>query len=509
MVPYVTGSQKAIIQCLNVLLMKLALKRKIIVTVKDSSERLPGDVTSYLDYLMTDILAGDRYLTGKIHAVRSNCPLCGKQDTMIFPNALKGAGINLTNVDRSGRFPGMDIANAWKSFSLCADCADLLYIYKNHRLKKGGPKNDTRPFTAPIAGETALIVPYCTNDPKSRFEIWEQTEQYINNAQDDVEYAEDMLLEILSESQGLLNLTFVWCTIGQSIENVSGIITDVPPSRLRTLSEFNDNAKKWKHPVFPEKLLDNLKADLNLSAFRSLFYRPGGKKAPNATRRLAELKRLIAASVYHDRCFSSKSQNRLWGEILITGQWWYLDVIERGEAYGLLNQGKSNKGKGDYLTTAGWIRHWAWWLYYFKQLGVMEMEKEFYEPEWDVLKPYFGPESGINTSEKAYSFLLGVLYGKLLEIQGSRGVNVGANALTWLKRLRLRGSDLPELYTKIREKLLAYEAEKSSAIRLLIGEIGKLGISLGDPIELSQTQTNYYLLLGQSMTKKILKKEEK
>lgn len=486
------------------------------ITVKDYADRLPGDVTEYIEYLTEEFITSKRYLTKKVKSQKDmTCPLCGGQDKIVYPNALSGSGVNLSNVDRSGRFPGMSVVNAWKGFSLCADCADLLYIYKNHTIKKGGPKNNTRPFTAPIAGETALIIPYCTNDPKTRFEIWDHVKDYIDEAKEYVDGPEEMILEILSESRGLFNLTFLWCEIGQSIDKVSGVITDVPPSRLKYLSEFNDDAEDWKHPIFPKKLLKNqkskinLEVDLNLSAFRSLFFRPGGKKAPNATRRIAELKRQLAACVYHNRSFTPKNQKRLWDEILITAQWWWLEIIVKGDAYGLLNQGKGKKGKGDYLTPAGWIRHWAWWLYYLKQMGVIEMESQFYKPKWDELKPYFGPESGINTKQKAYAFLLGVLYGKLLNIQGARGVNVGANALTWLKRLRLRGADLPELYTKTREKLLAYDAEKNPNIKLLIGEIGELGISLGDPIELSQTQTNYYLLLGQSMTNKILKKEEK
>ena len=138
------------------------------------------------------------------------------------------------------------------------------------------------------------------------------------------------------------------------------------------------------------------------------------------------------------------------------------------------------------------------------------MEENLYEPKMEKLKPYFGPESGINSQQKAYAFLLGVLYGKVLQVQGARGVNVGANALTWLKRLTLKGRDLPELYIKIRGKLLAYETEKSSGVRELINEIGRLGVQLGDNIDLEETATNYYLLLGQSLTTTILpKKEEK
>ena len=132
------------------------------------------------------------------------------------------------------------------------------------------------------------------------------------------------------------------------------------------------------------------------------------------------------------------------------------------------------------------------------------MKKEFYEPKWDKLKPYFGPESGINSRQKAYAFLLGTLYGKVIQVQGARGVNVGANALTWLKRLTLKGRDLPELYVKTREKLLAYETEKSSDVRELVKEIGRIGCQLGDSIELEEIPTNYYLLLGQSITTEIL-----
>jgi CRISPR-associated protein Csh1 len=138
----------------------------------------------------------------------------------------------------------------------------------------------------------------------------------------------------------------------------------------------------------------------------------------------------------------------------------------------------------------------------------MDMEENFYEPMMESLKPYFGPESGIDSPQKAYAFLLGVIYGKVLQVQGARGINVGANALTWLKRLTLKGKDLPELYIKIREKLLAYETEKSGDVRKLINEIGRLGVQLGDGIELEEIPTNYYLLLGQSLTTTILPKKE-
>jgi CRISPR-associated protein Csh1 len=69
--------------------------------------------------------------------------------------------------------------------------------------------------------------------------------------------------------------------------------------------------------------------------------------------------------------------------------------------------------------------------------------------------------------------------------------------------LTLKGRDLPELYIKIRSKLLDYEAEKSAKVRELVTEIGNLGVRLGDRIVLDEISTNYYLLLGQSVAKDV------
>lgn len=483
------------------------VKGTALVTLQDKMGNFPGKRSEYLKYLSKHILAGDRYLTQKAPAnTAGNCSLCGITHVTVFPNALKGAGINLINMDREGRFPGLEVLQAWKGYALCAPCADLLYVYKNHVLKKTGPKKDRMPFTARIAGESALIIPFSTMKASVRQDLLRDVHRFIRNIPDDVEADEENLLDILKDEKGLLNLTFLWADIGQNLENVTGVLTNVPPTRLRELSHINEKSKGWKHPLFPEVPLVkgkfDLRPDLSLKALYPLFHRPGGKKAQssNNSKRLFHLKRAIAASVYHKTPILSQ---RFWDEVITTARWYWLQAVEGNGVYTLLYEGYGKKGP--FLTTAGWIRHMVWWIHYFRCLEVLEMNDYSFEPEMATLKPYFGPESGISSREKAYAFLLGALYGRVLEIQGAKGVNVGANALTWLKRLTLNGKDLPELYVKIREKLLAYEAEKSEKVRNLINEIGKLGVKLGDPIELSQTQTNYYLLLGQSMTRTILK----
>lgn len=481
----------------------------VFLTVRDSNSLLPGENMMYLDYLLTDKLAGERYETKAAPAAeKESCHLCNTHNTTVYPNALKGAGINLCNADRAGAFPGIDTLQAWKRYALCSSCADLLYVYKFHVMKKRGPKKDRQPFSARIAGDNALIVPvFLPGIPSNaRSEALYETYNYIANMATDVESDEENLLDILKENKAIMNLVFIWADIGQNIENVTGMITNVLPSRLRELSKFNEEANNWLHPLFPKVPLRqgqiNFKPDLCLKALRPLFQRPGGKKAEeaNKSKRLFQLKRLIAECVYHQNEIPGE---RFWEEIMTTARWYWLAAIENKDGYrGLLNEGFGKNGP--YLTAAGWSRHLNMWLHYLKRVGVIEMENSFFEPELDKLKPYFGPESGIDTPEKAFSFLLGVLYGKLLQVQGARGVSVSANALTWLKRLTLKGKDLPELYIKIREKLLAYETEKSPDVKALISEIGRLGVNLGDNIKLNETQTNYYLLLGQSMTVDIL-----
>ncbi len=131
------------------------------------------------------------------------------------------------------------------------------------------------------------------------------------------------------------------------------------------------------------------------------------------------------------------------------------------------------------------------------------MKKWRYSPRNERLRGFFEDgdgRTGIDAPEKAYAFLLGALFGKLIQVQGARGVNVGANALPWLKRFTLTGGDLPGLYVKIREKLLTYGTESNADVRAVEEELGYLGVTLGTGINLNQTETGYFLLLGQSLS---------
>jgi CRISPR-associated protein Csh1 len=113
------------------------------------------------------------------------------------------------------------------------------------------------------------------------------------------------------------------------------------------------------------------------------------------------------------------------GEILITARWYLDDIAESGNFWGLLNEGYSEKGasKTRYWTLAGWLRHLARILYYLDLSGVLPMETtdDPFEPSLPALKPYFEPGSGLSSPEKAFTFLLGVLYGRYCKCS-QRGV---------------------------------------------------------------------------------------
>ncbi len=201
----------------------------------------------------------------------------------------------------------------------------------------------------------------------------------------------------------------------------------------------------------------------------------------------------------------------MWKEVREVFEAYLLDAIERRDSYGLFNEGKSKKGE-TYLTMAGWVRHLCRFLYLLRKLEVYpQMDDWRYAPRterfrrsFDALFQDANGRTGIDRPEKAYAFLLGALFGKLIQVQGARGVNVGANALPWLRRFTLTGKDLPELYVKIREKLMTYGTESSAAVRDVEEELGHLGTLLGTDIRLNQTETGYFLLLGQSLSRNLM-----
>jgi len=481
----------------------------VFLVFKDKNNQMPGDIPEYRKYLSSMLDADNKYTTGKAKPVKVDyCSCCGEKDVKGYPAGLAKAGINIFNIDREGAFPNITNSNAFLSYSICENCADLLYVFKFHVMNN---------YITYIAGQETLMLPELYLNPELLNRFLTNYKNYIEKLDSVPDKAliteKKRLIKLLKNEEATCTIDIIWSKDslkGQSIGNLSGQISDILPSRLRMIDSANKQFKDKHSVFFPKHRVEGFEFDLNLSFVQELFKRPGGKKAKqvNASQKLVELKRMLVESIYKQKFIPEK---RFWEEVMITAQWYMRCLFEKDKPENdCLYEGYSEKKNIAWMSFAGWIKHLSITLNYLQFMEVIKkMEnKRTYFPEMEKLKDYFSDDCGINTDEKAYAFILGILYGKVMQMQGAKRVNVSANALTWLKRLTLTGNDLPDLYVKIRGKLLAYNAEGNEDIRAVIKEIGILGNKLGDEINLKQTSCCYFLLLGQSLTVDILPGKE-
>lgn len=478
----------------------------VYLVYQDQDGRYPGQIPEYVAYL-SEVLAQTKYATRRAQPVEDDsCPLCGIEHVTTYPSACTGAGINISNIDRDGAFPGLTVDNAHLGYSLCLDCADLLFTFKNSL---------QRDLQAPIAGDMALVLPHFELEGKRAEKAVEAFGDYVKllaqKRTDEAatrERSDRRLSKRIAETACLTTIDIIWATFGNKMEGIRGQILDVLPSRIKEIEDITEGFDINACPYAPKHWLDEFEFGASLHFLLPLLRRPGGRRSSkeNASDRAFNFKRDLVEAIYRAKEYP---RTRLVDELLESASW-YLSLAQ-GEDHpelSMLYEGYSPKKQSTWLTLAGWIRHVAVCMDYFQKLGLLEEENEMspFEPKTKELKPYLAA-GGIGTKEKAFAFILGVLFGRVMSIQAARGVNVGANALTWLKRLQLKGADLPELFIKVREKLLAYEADKSPKLRSVVRDMSNIGTEVGTDIQLSQQDTCYFLLLGQALSTDIFAKE--
>ena len=109
--------------------------------------------------------------------------------------------------------------------------------------------------------------------------------------------------------------------------------------------------------------------------------------------------------------------------------------------------------------------------------------------------------SGLDNAEKQYTFLVGLLFGKLIAFQQAR--RVSNNALRWLKGLEIGPQDLMEIFIKTRSKLDDYSFQRpawSEEMKGVAEAIGALGSQIGSNWTISRKEVPYYFCLGQSLS---------
>jgi CRISPR-associated protein Csh1 len=486
----------------------------LIIILDSEGDTWPGDEPLFVGWLLNSPERLTIYgpPTPATHPAAS-CSLCGQRGPL-YANALPGAGLNFVNGAFRGSFPELREDRAWQRFAICSECADLIYVYKNHVAPN---------FLDKVVGSNCLIVPSAnvnSTEVYGRFlararAILKQADR----AQAERQVLRTLATSVTNEGETLATLSFLWAEglgerrIGQKIEDIRGLVTHVLPTRLAELHGVNKhyNDPLVPNPFRPLDLHARRDIDLNLRLAEELTHRPGGNKvkAENQSPRRFAMLRELAACVFHARRLDPRP---LWYEVDRTAEAYWVALLGEDNRR-VLDQCRSEtaKRKGDRrptLTLNGWARHLYVFLSYLadERVGVLPKEISVYEATQESLRPLLSQAEGLDSDEKRFTFLLGILYGHLIYVQARKAeVNVAANALSWMRGGRLRAAELHELYGKVTSKLLEYDAlevgryRKWRQIFELEAELAHLGKRLRVPIEpgrLPDEQVLYFLMLG-------------
>ncbi|RQW80862.1 MAG: hypothetical protein EHM14_03165 [Methanothrix sp.] len=422
------------------------------------------------------------------------CSLCDSVEEL-FPNVLSGVGLNFANVDKQVFFPGVTVDNSSKAFPLCTSCAEALYAAKFHVF------HNTSDLRQNISGHQSLIIPHIvsSNDKEDGLTIIREAFKLYKKNLDGVERSEKTILKDLSQNKSISTVTFMIGEVsGQSIKNIRKIIPDVLPSRLSKISkaidETNDINKSYSNE-HPWKILDQQPLEGNLRIIRDVLGMPKymkpstGKRAPFKAMHVDSLDILSA--------------------IFLEGEYPLNDLISEFSAklsYDFLGA-RSDDAKVYSIRTN--MLRMIYFILFLSYAGVVELDtgKNFVSKYLEkheglkLLNEFLNKDArGLNTKEKEFTFLLGLLLGKLISIQMAK--QVSSSALKWLKGMQLNQQDLMEIFVKTRSKLDHYSIPKSAwsdEMRGVAEAIGALGSDI-EKWDLSRNEIAFYLCLGQSLS---------
>jgi CRISPR-associated protein Cas8b/Csh1 subtype I-B len=425
------------------------------------------------------------------------CSLCGAE-AELFPNVLSGVGINIANVDKQVFFPGIAAENSSKAFPICAPCAEALYAAKFHVL------NSTSELRQDISGHRSLIIPHIvrSDDKRKDLTIIKETLRLFRKDLQGLQFAEKNILKDLSQNKGISTVTFVIGDVaGQNIKNIRKIIPDVLPSRLSEIAgaidETNEAYKSlsvdhpWKLDQVPQPIDGNLRIIQDVLGMPRYVKPLKNKRAPFKSSHVDSLDILDAIFLKNDYPlkdiiaeFSSKLSYDFLGAA---------SASDSAQVYSIRNN----------------ISKMVCLVSFLDHVGVVKMDqgKNFvrkYLENHEGLTPlneFLSEESrGLNTKEKEYAFLVGLLLGKLVSIQMAK--QVSSNALKWLKGLQLSQQDLRDIFVKTKSKLDDYSVPKSAwsdEMKGVAQAIGALGADI-EKWDIDRKEIAFYLSIGQSLT---------
>lgn len=131
------------------------------------------------------------------------------------------------------------------------------------------------------------------------------------------------------------------------------------------------------------------------------------------------------------------------------------------------------------------------------------MHTDYYSPHTDALKPFFGEQSKIDSREKAFAFILGVLIGAILRCRSLHDKHSGSGIFPLSQLLTLTGDDLRALHDKVIRELNHTLKNTKDILESVVEESRHLHASLSRSIDLDEDTTTYFILYGISVSSSI------
>jgi len=131
------------------------------------------------------------------------------------------------------------------------------------------------------------------------------------------------------------------------------------------------------------------------------------------------------------------------------------------------------------------------------------MDIAYYCPRSEALKPFFGLQSRIDSREKAFAFILGVLIGALLHCRSHHGSQNESQLFPLSQLLSITGEDLKPLYHKVTGELDDVPESIRAKVKGMVREARHLLASFSCQIELDEVTATYFILYGISVSASI------
>ncbi len=469
--------------------------------------RYPGDIPS----LAHDALARKAdtifQTAGSPAHEGGTCTLC-RREGKVYPNVLSGCGFNLLNVDKPGFFPDCDPAAAWQVNPICRECGEQIYVARWRVFPR---------LTRRVCGRELLAIPHLLDgeDPGDLLRALVADYDPESTPLATADTAEQFLYDALAQSRAVATVTYLVGTIaGQDVKDISRVIPNVIPSRLGAVADAiravnaASRALPDDHPF--------------------AFYGLDAKKTPVRRNPVTESLTILQGALGTRKqkgagaAYTAMAVN--YDDLLLailTGQPYPTRPLFADFAGKLLHDLRQAGGDspaaqvGTITRTARAMHITLSLLHRLKTISLPDgvnyvtSTLDRYEP-LAPLNQFLTTSPGIDSREKTFAFLLGLLAGKLVSIQLGRRVN--PESLRWIAATTFSERDLRDLFVRVRSKLDQYSSSQgetawSAEMRGVAEALAVTGAGI-QKWSLSRDEAAYWFAVGHSLQPAFLPTKE-